>query len=561
MPDDWNEEETRKRFIDKLLIQAGWSPIVGHSDGKKYSRGAIEEHPTTSGPSDYVLFNGGKPLAAVEGKKVAIGPQNALRQAERYSRTLEESPFLFDGYRIPFAYSTNGKTIWFRDLRHPLNLSRETARVHTPAALEELLAKDEEKAKAWLRDNEVKLKPLRPYQKEAIENIERALLDRKRQMLVAMATGTGKTFMVVNLIYRFMKSGLAKRILFLVDRRALAAQAVRELASFEAEPGQKFDRIYEVFSQRFRREDLEEEIKYDPKVLPESYLTDPKVGDDFVYVCTIQRMRINLFGKEGMFGRRVGDLDEEEDADKLDIPIHAFDLVIADECHRGYTSQEESKWREVLNHFDAVKVGLTATPAAHTTAYFKEIAYRYDYERAVREGYLVDYDAIAIHSQITVHGAFLREGEEVGIRNTETGQLAFDILEDERELPPETDETEWTAPDRNLKIVQELKRYLLEQEKERGYFPKTLIFADNDLPHTSHCDQLAEILSRLEPFSAEEATAIIRAAADNRQVHESRSASIHLRTFLDKHRVYVDAELVNRCAELLRQVLPTTPVA
>jgi len=237
MPNDWNEKETRKKFIDKLLTQSDWSPIVGHSDGKKYSRGAVEEYPTTSGPSDYILFSGGRPLAAVEGKKVAVGPQNVIQQAERYSRTLEESPFLFDGYRIPFAYSTNGKVIWFRDLRHPLNLSREIARVHTPAALEELLAKDEEKAKAWLGDNEVKLKPLRPYQKEAIESIEKALLDRKRQMLVAMATGTGKTFMTVNLIYRLMKSGLAKRILFLVDRRALAAQAVRELASFEAEPG------------------------------------------------------------------------------------------------------------------------------------------------------------------------------------------------------------------------------------------------------------------------------------------------------------------------------------
>ena len=494
MPDDWSEKETRKKFIDKLLTQSGWSPIVGHSDGRSYSRGAVEEYPTASGPSDYILFNGSRPLAAVEGKKVAVGPQNVIQQAERYSRTLGNSPFLFDGHRVPFAYSTNGKVIWFRDLRHPMNLSREVARVHTPAALEELLAKDEERARVWLRENPVKLKPLRPYQKEAIENIEKALLNRKRQMLVAMATGTGKTFMTVNLIYRLMKSGLARRILFLVDRRALAAQAVRELASFEAEPGQKFDRIYEVFSQRFRREDLEEEIKYDPKVLPESYLTDPKVGDDFVYVCTIQRMRINLFGKEGMFGRRSSDLDEEEDADKLDIPIHAFDLVIADECHRGYTSQEESKWREVLSHFDAVKVGLTATPAAHTTAYFKEIAYRYDYERAVREEYLVDYDAIAIHSQITVQGAFLKEGEEVGIKNTETGQLAFDILEDERELPPETDETEWTSPDRNRKIVREMKEHLLKHEKKWGYFPKTLIFADNDLPHTSHCDQLVEIL-------------------------------------------------------------------
>lgn len=492
MPDNWNEEQTRKRFIDRLLIQSGWSPIVGYSEGQSYSRGTVEEYPTASGPSDYLLFSDGRPLATVEGKKVAVGPQEVLRQAERYSRDLKESPFQFNGCRVPFAYSTNGKVIWFRDLRHPMNLSREVARVHTPAALEELLAKDEGKAKSWLRNNDVK-EPLRPYQKEAIESIEKAVLERKRKMLVAMATGTGKTVTTVDLIYRLMKSGLAKRILFLVDRRALAAQAVREFASFEGEPGQKFNQVYEVYSQRFHREDLEEE-PFDPLVLSTSYLTDPNSGLAYVYVCTIQRMRINLFGKEGMFGRRTSDLDEEEDADKLDIPIHAFDLVIADECHRGYTAQEDSKWREVLNHFDAIKIGLTATPAAHTVAYFKEIVYRYDYEQAVREGYLVDYDAIAIHSEITVNGAFLREGEEVGIKNTQTGQLVFDTLEDERDLPPETNETEWTAPDRNLKIVQELKKHLLEQEKERGYFPKTLIFADNDLPHTSHCDQLVEIL-------------------------------------------------------------------
>ena len=86
-------------------------------------------------------------------------------------------------------------------------------------------------------------------------------------MLVAMATGTGKTFTLVNEIYRLMKSGVAPRILFLVDRRALAAQAVRAFASFEAEQGLKFDKVYEVYSQRFQKEDFGEEEKFDPKVL------------------------------------------------------------------------------------------------------------------------------------------------------------------------------------------------------------------------------------------------------------------------------------------------------
>ena len=93
--------------------------------------------------------------------------------------------------------------------------------------------------------------------------MEQAILARKRHMMVAMATGTRKTFTIFNLIYRLMKSGFAKRILFLVDRRALAAQAVTTAASFEAEPGLKFDQCYEVYSPRLRKEDLDEDIKFD----------------------------------------------------------------------------------------------------------------------------------------------------------------------------------------------------------------------------------------------------------------------------------------------------------
>src|SRR5690606_7282951 len=109
----------------------------------------------------------------------------------------------------------------------------------------------------------------------------------------------------------------------------------------------------------------------------------------------------------GAFGGEA----EDEDADKLNIPIHAFDLIIADECHRGYTAAEVSVWRETLDHFDAIKVGLTATPASHTLSYFKEIAFRYTYDEAVREGHLVDYDVVKISSDVRLKGVFLKEGE------------------------------------------------------------------------------------------------------------------------------------------------------
>ena len=491
---DSNEARTRQAFIDKALRRAGWGPIVPFQPGGQYDHGSVEEYPTKTGPADYILFHEGKALACVEGKRIRIGPQNVLQQAKRYARGFQEGPYSFGEYHLPFIYSTNGKIIWFQDLRDPLNLSREVAAFHTPEALMEMLNKDQAAARDWLKDNEIDNKYLWPFQIEAIEAIEQAIINRRRHMLVAMATGTGKTVTIVNLIYRLMKSGYAKRVLFLVDRRALAAQAVTEMAGFEAEPGLKFDQCYEVYSQKIRREDLDVDTKFDPKLLPPDYLTDPDTKHSFVYVSTIQRMQINLFGDEGMFRAPSGDQDDDSDASKQDIPIHAFDVIIADECHRGYTAQEESKWREVLMHFDGIKIGLTATPAAHTKAFFKEIVYRYDYERAVREGFLVDYDAVAIQSDITVNGAFLEEGEEVGLINTKTGQLRFEILEDEKELPAPTTETDWTAPDRNRKIVQEIKKYILDHEEQLDHFPKTLIFAQNDIEHISHCNRLVEIL-------------------------------------------------------------------
>jgi len=379
--------------------------------------------------------------------------------------------------------------LWHHDVRHPRNRSRRIAQFHTPAALQELLDRDPEAACDRLLLTPNDHPRLRPYQGEANAAIEQALAERKRHMLVAMATGTGKTFTLVNQIYRLMKAGVARRVLFLVDRRALAAQAVREFASFEAEPGQKFPAIYELYSQRFQREDFADE-PFNPNVLPASYLTEPKPGHAFVYISTIQRMTINLFGREAVFG---GEEEIDPDADRLEIPIHAFDLVIADECHRGYTAAEVAVWRNTLEHFDAVKIGLTATPAAHTTTYFREVVFRYEYERAVREGYLVDYDAVAIASDVRMHGVFLGEGAEVGVINPDTGKEQLDLLEAERQFDATDIEQRVTSPDSNRKILEEVRRYALDHEKEWGRLPKTLIFAVHDLPHTSHADQLVDI--------------------------------------------------------------------
>src|SRR5690606_9692183 len=475
-----------------LLRECGWTEIVNYEPGKKYDFAVVREYPTSSGPADYVLFLNGMPIGAVEAKRLGVGAQNVLSQAKRYATDIEGG-FDFGEYHIPFIYSSDGKKVYFRDLRGEKSSWYEVARFHTPSALGQRLAEATIDYSAWIKDNQIDENYLRPYQREAIEAIENDVAFGKRKMLLHMATGTGKTVTASALMYRLLKSKKAKRILFLVDRRALAAQAVGALASFTPEPGLKFDKIYEVYSQRFKKEDFDDE-KYDPKVLPKEYLEDPQPKHTFVYVCTIQRMRINLFGKETPFEEMEGDDDIDEDADKIDIPIHAFDCVIADECHRGYTSTEEGKWRKVLDHFDAIKIGLTATPAAHTKAYFDDIVYRYPVDRAVREGYLVDYDIVKVKTDITMKGFFLKPGEEVKLVDPTSGREVLDVLEDERAYDATDLERKATAPDRNRKIVQEFKKYALKFEEENGHFPKTLFFAIHDIPHTSHADMLVDIL-------------------------------------------------------------------
>ncbi len=329
-----SERRTRKSRIDPKLKAWGWDIVPFDPDRllEKYSHHAIEEYPTANGPADYALVVDGQLVGVVEATKVTLGPQNVLTQAERYSNGVDGSPFNFRGYRVPFLYSTNGEVFWFQDVRNKLNRSRKTAGFHTPAALREMLAREVEQQCEWFTDHSA-LHPswFRPYQIEACTAIEDAIAKRKRQMLVAMATGTGKTWTLVNQVYRLLESGVGRRILFLVDRRVLAAQAVRAFASFEPEPNKKFDKLYEVYSQRFQRDDLEDEA-FDPKVLPKSYLETPHAGHAYVYVCTIQRMAINLFGRQAVWG---GDEEIEDDAEQLRIPHHAFDVVIADECHRG----------------------------------------------------------------------------------------------------------------------------------------------------------------------------------------------------------------------------------
>lgn len=486
-----SEKITRKKRIDQQLKSIGWL-LVPYTEGMDISsltNHAIEEYQTANGPADYAFVVKGKMLGCVEAKKLEVGAANVLEQAKRYSKGAPETIGNWSGYHIPFLYSSNGELIYHLDARKSSNISRQIYQFPTPDALYIEFHQNKETSLKWLIEKPIETPGLRSYQKDAIKAYENGLDEGKRQMLLAMATGTGKTFTTVNLVYRMLASGYAKRILFLVDRKSLAAQSVTAFASFDTPRNIKFKDEYELYSQRFKREDFEGEA-YDPTVLPNAYLTNPDDSKTFLYVCTIQRMAINLYGKGGAFGE---DEEGDEEGDALPIPSHAFDLIIADECHRGYTSKETNVWRNVLNHFDAIKVGLTATPASHTVAYFGKPIFNYPLQQAIEEGYLVDYDAVAINSEVLMNGAFLKEGEQVGVIDTATGREQIDQLEDEREFSSTEIEEKITAPDTNQKIVEELKKYTDEWEQRTGRFPKTLIFASNDIAMVSHADRLVNI--------------------------------------------------------------------
>jgi len=409
-----SEKITRKTRIDKKLKSSllNWTivPYDSATDFSQLTHHAVEEFPTASGPVDYALFVKGKLLGMIEAKRLSLGAEGVLGQTKRYSKGVANSIGEWREYKVPFLYSTNGELIFHLDVRREKNTSYELTDFHSPQALWERLNRTSEQAEEWFQTKNVdENKLLRPYQIKAVEAVEKAVISGKRKMLLAMATGTGKTFTMVSSIYRLLKSGYAKRILFLVDRRVLAAQTISTIAAFETPEGSKLDKCYEVYSQKFRKDDFEEDEAYDPKVLPEEYLIQPQAKHTFIYVSTIQRMSINLLGKEA-----VSDFEYDVEASKLDIPIHTFDVIIADECHRGYSANETGRWKYVLDYFDAVKIGLTATPATHTLAMFQHNIFTYSTEEAVLDGFLVNYDAVKIKSAIHFNGAFLREGELVG---------------------------------------------------------------------------------------------------------------------------------------------------
>jgi len=445
--DHSSSEADARIIIDDLLRQAGWDPadksqvltetgaylserMMPSFAGERASSesGAIlsedGDHIPT-GRIDYELLDHrGRPLAIIEAKRRAIEPYTAKQQALPYAKKIG----------APFIFLTNGELIYFWDYgeddAHIVNSffsRRDLERLVEMRTTRKPLATIEI-PEYYLRSGETR--QVRPYQRDTMQALDHAVELGKRRFLIELPTGTGKTDLTCLYLKRLLEAGRAERILFLVDREQLAKQAIEAIQD-----------ILNQYSSYWLRPGM---------VRQEQQIT----------VCLLQTM-ISRY---------------------TDFTSGYFDVVIADECHRSIYGA----WQTSLTHFDALHIGLTATPAAYierNTFQFYQCRdgqpdFAFPILQAFQDGYLAPYK---FATGITL---FLAKGAEV---------------EDETYDPAEF-ERKWTNEDSNKKMMQEFDRLAWESYKELAPGQKTgpgktIVFAITK----HHAARLAHYLNELHP--------------------------------------------------------------
>lgn len=387
---------------------------------------------------------------------------------------------------MPFTFATNGRPyleqyktksgIWFLDLRLSSNVPRALRGWMSPENLLDMLGKDinagnralEQMPFDLLRDKDGL--NLRDYQLRAIQAAEQAIMDGKNTALLAMATGTGKTRTVLGMIYRFLKAGRFKRILFLVDRTALGEQALDVFKEVKLEDLMPLADIYNI--KGLEDKEIERETR--------------------IQVATVQGMVKRILYNDGETMPAVSD----------------YDLIIVDEAHRGYLLDKEmgdtellyrdqrdyqSKYRSVIEYFNAVKIALTATPALQTTEIFGQPVFKYTYREAVIEGYLVDHDAPHdLHTKLRDEGIHYQSGDTVTVYDPVTGEITnSELLNDELNFDVEQFNKKVITRPFNEAVLAEIAKDIdPENPEEQG---KTLIYAVDD----QHADMIVDILKNI----------------------------------------------------------------
>ncbi len=451
------EAQTRTELIDPALVKAGWdisnpdqvgteiptaeiSPAAWQAWDAELHRlreaGAPYQAKPPQGVSDYVLYRpNGEIIAVVEAKRSSMDARIAQAQTEFYVTEIGKRQSF-----QPFAFMTNGRDIYFWDVGRANK--RLVCGFFSPADLDNLL---------YLREHQKSLTtaPInttitdRSYQIEAIRRVCETFAQGKRQALLIMATGTGKTRVAMGLVDLFLCTNQARHILFVADRDALVRQALVE-GFQEFIPHEPHTRIYTHHIDTTNR----------------------------LYVVTLQTLS-NCFAR---------------------FTPAFFDLIIFDEVHRSIFN----KWNEVLQYFDGRMIGLTATPAnfidRNTFLAFEcadEVpTFLYSYEDAVKEGYLVDYSVYIARTRFQrrgIHGIDLNEEERNALREQglEPDELDFSGTDLERTVSNrDTLRDQW----------QEFWDECLKDES--GQLPgKTIVFAMTQ----AHALRLAEVFEEMFP--------------------------------------------------------------
>ncbi len=485
---DFDEADTRL-LVDEQLQQAGWdvdSANLRHSQGSRPQKNrnmAIAEWPTSSGPADYALFAGRTLVGLVEAKRKRKNVTSAVDvQATRYSKDIQPDDSFdlaggpWDGHKAPFIFATNGRSfypamatqsgIWFRDTRDATNASRALEGWFTPKGLLERLEVDRRAAEQELDDKPFNFGfDLRPYQKKAIKAVEKGLAQGQREMLIAMATGTGKTKLAIAVIYRLLEAKRFLRVCFVVDRSALGEQAESAFQTTRMVGAKTFAEIFGL--RGLDDQDIDRDAK--------------------IHICTVQSLVKRVLEREP--GERP--------------PVDQYDLILIDECHRGYLLDREmseaeatfrnqndyvSKYRRVVEYFDAVKIGLTATPALHTAQIFGDPIYRYSYREAVIDGWLIDHDPPhLIKTALSEAGIKIEAGEAIDFLDPRTGEIDTATLPDQLNFTVEHFNRRVRAPKFNQVVATEIARRIDIMSPDAG---KTLVFATSD----DHADEVVQYL-------------------------------------------------------------------
>lgn len=496
------EAETRY-MIDQQLRQVGWE---ADTENLRFSKGtrpvkgrnlAIAEWPTDStvgnhGRADYALFIGLQFVGIIEAKAEHKDIPSVIDyQGKDYPRNIRAEDAIYQvgtwgSYKVPFTFATNGRPyleqyktksgIWFLDLRQTSNVPKALRGWMSPNNILELLSKDINVGNRALEQMPFDLLRdkcglnLRDYQLRAIQAAEQAIMDGKNTALLAMATGTGKTRTVLGMTYRFLKTGRFKRILFLVDRTALGEQALDVFKEVKLEDLMPLADIYNI--KGLEDKEIERETR--------------------IQVATVQGMVKRILYNDGDTMPAVND----------------YDLIIIDEAHRGYLLDKEmgdtellyrdqrdyqSKYRSVIEYFDAVKIALTATPALQTTEIFGQPVFKYTYREAVIEGYLVDHDAPHnLHTKLRDEGIHYQSGDTVTIYDPVTGEITnSEQLSDELNFDVEQFNRKVITRPFNEAVLAEIAKDIdPENPEEQG---KTLIYAVDD----QHADMIVDILKNI----------------------------------------------------------------